>query len=77
MIQAASWSGLPRSVGGGFGACIEWPVHVDLPSIVGDIFEIDGKDCQVIRVVRLHRDKRGKKPSSRIAIVVDEGAGER
>ena len=73
MIQAASWSGLPRSVGGGYGACIEWPAHVDLPNIVGDTYEIDGKDFKVIRVERLLRRKR---PSSRIAIVVSEAGGE-
>lgn len=76
MISAGTWSGLPRSVGGGFGACIEWPLNVALPDIEGQTYEIDGKDQKVLRVVRLYRDRRGKKPASRIAIVVSDEGGE-
>ena len=73
MIAAASWSGLPRSLGGGFGAIIEWPVHVPLPDVVGHRFLINEKECAVLRVVRL---KRRGKDAARVALVVDEEGGQ-
>lgn len=76
MIEALTWSGLPRSAGGGVGACVEWPVHIPLPDVAGQMLPIGGQDYRVIRVVRLYRDKGGRKPSSRIAFVVSEDGGQ-
>lgn len=73
MIQAASWSGLPRNLGGGFGAIIEWPVTIALPDVVGSRFQINERECTVLRVVRL---KRRGRDTARVALVVDEAGGQ-
>lgn len=76
-IPALTWSGLPRNIGGGFGACVEWPVNVALPDVAGQTIAIDGKDHKVLRVVRLYRDPRQRKPASRIAFVTSDEGGEK
>lgn len=77
MFQALSWSGLPARLGGGSGACLEWPAHIAVPNIAGDTVTIDGKDHKVIRVERLYRDLKKRKPASRICIVVSAEGGEK
>ena len=77
MIPALTWSGLPRNIGGGFGACVEWPTNIALPDIAGQTLTIDGKDYPVKRVQRLFRDTRQRKPASRIVFVTSDEGGEK
>lgn len=77
MITAQSWSGFPQSLGGGWGACIEWPTDKPLPEWTGSTQTIGGKDYKVLRVVRLYRDPKKKKAAARIALITSEDGGEK
>jgi hypothetical protein len=71
-ITPLTWSGLPKELGGGRGPVIENPIDQGLPALQGETITAGGQDYKVLRVQRLYRDPKGKKPSARIILVVRE-----